>query len=201
MKKETGLLMALMMILQLAQAQKGTGRLYEYRNFPLVVGIQFHSISKPFKNLKQNFANVGFTLGTEIALGSKHNWAQSFQLGWYHNKTTGNGFMVYTQSVYRPYLLGNSFAEVKAGVGWMHSAHPVSTQTFTKGNWTVTGKTGKGMLMIPVGVSLGYNAYSNGTYVAPSISYQAFVSGPFNKGIPVMLNTVIQAGTRIHLKK
>lgn len=199
MKKKMGLFIVLVLVTHLLQAQKGTGRLYQYRNFPLVVGVQFHSISMPFKHLKDNFANVGFTLGTELALGSKHNWAQTFQIGWYHNKSAGNGFTAYTQSVYRPYLLGNSFAEVKAGIGWMHSAHPVNSLKFVNGSWVMQGKTGKGMLMLPIGVSLGYNAYSHGTYVAPFISYQVFLAGKYNRTIPVMLNTVIQAGTRIHL--
>ncbi len=199
MKKKIPSMLLLLLAFQLLQAQKTTGRLGQYHNFPLVLGVQFHSLSHPFKNLKQNFKNVGFTLGSEISLGNTHKWAQTFQVGWYRNKATGNGFMVYTQSVYRPYLVGNVFGEVKAGFGWLKSARPSDGLASHNGNWMTVGKAGKGMLMIPAGVSLGYNNYSNGTYIAPTISYQVFVSGIYNKSFPVMLNSLLQAQTRIHL--
>ncbi|MBC7889078.1 MAG: hypothetical protein H7Z13_14475 [Ferruginibacter sp.] len=198
MKQKFILLMLLVLLLQMAQAQKNPDRLHQYHNFPLVVGVQFHSLSHPFKNLQQNFRNIGFTVGSEIALGSTHKWAQSFQLGWYRNKSAGNGLMVYTQSVYRPYLVGNAFAEVKAGFGWLWQARPSDGLKPVNGNWVNVGKTSKGMLMIPAGVSVGYNSYKNGTYVAPTISYQVFVSGIYNQSFPVMVNSLIQAGTRVH---
>lgn len=191
--------MSLLLVLQMLGAQKNNSRLNQYHNFPLVLGVQFHSLSPPFKNLKQNFRNVGFTLGSEISLGNTHKWAQSFQLGWYRNKNAGNGFMVYTQSVYRPYLLGNLFGEVKAGFGWLRSAHPSNGLKPVNGNWATVGKAGKGMLMIPAGVSLGYNAYGNGTYVVPTVSYQVFISGVYNQSYPFMWNSLLQAGTRVHL--
>ncbi len=77
-----------------------------YRNFPLVLSMQFHSLSLPFKDVKSNFSNVGFGLGTEISLGSTHAWAQQFNFIYYRNKNAGNGIGFYTQSSWRQRLHG-----------------------------------------------------------------------------------------------
>ena len=54
------------------------------------------------------------------------------------------------------------------------------------------------MAMIPVGVSIGYQRYSAGRYIAPFISYQAFAAGKYNPSAPIITNQLIQAGSRIH---
>ena len=37
----------------------------EYRNFPIVLTVQFNNLAMPFKDLKSNFSNVGFGIGTQ----------------------------------------------------------------------------------------------------------------------------------------
>lgn len=186
--------------LEEGHAQK-PGRSRQYDNFPIVLGIQFHSIGKPFHRMADIFSNPGFTIGTEVGLGSSHTWAQTFQLGWYRNRNAGNGLMVYTQSVYRPYLAGNSFAEVKAGFGWLRTKLPSRGLAMGDGKWTSPGRFTKNMLMIPAGIGLGYNGWNNSTYVAPTISYQGFLSGVYNQSFPILWNSLLQGQTRIHFFK
>jgi hypothetical protein len=38
-----------------------------YRNFPVIITIQFHSLTLPFRDFKSNFSNVGFGVGTEVS--------------------------------------------------------------------------------------------------------------------------------------
>src|SRR5205823_2646733 len=95
-----------------------------YRNFPVIITIQFHSLSLPFKNLAYNFSNVGLGLGTEVSFNGKQDWVQQFQIGWIHNKNVGNRLLVYTQTTWRPTLSGNTYGELKAGVGYAVAYHP-----------------------------------------------------------------------------
>ncbi len=170
-----------------------------YRNFPIILSLQFHSLSFPFKDLKTNFKNAGFGLGTEIALGSKHSWAQQFQLLWYRNKQAGNGFIVYTQSSWRPTIVSNIYTELKTGFGLTYNYRPVASFQQINGNWESAGHRGKWLFTVPVGISLGYNKYSDHTYMAPFVTYQILANANYAKSVPVITNSLLQIGTRIHL--
>ena len=141
----------------------------DYRNFPIVLTLQFNNLALPFKNLKSNFSNMGVGIGTEVSHNGGHNWAQQFTALWYRNKTVGNGLLFYTQTSWRPTLFSNIYTEVKAGVGYMIAFRPVEAYKQVNGAWVSVGNKGKGLLALPVGISLGYNNYSDDVYVSPCI--------------------------------
>jgi hypothetical protein len=172
-------LLIVAIIIQTASGQLKADK--NYRNFPIVLSVQFHSLSRPFKNLASNFKNIGFGIGTELALGSGHDWAQQFQFSWYRNKEAGNGILLYTQSAWRPTLVSHVYTELKGGFGY-----------------TILTATGKWRFTVPVGVSVGYNRFSPSTYVAPFASYQILVSPGKTKILPPVTNTLWQLGARIH---
>ena len=62
-------------------------------------------------------------------------------------------------------------------------------------------KKGKGLFAIPAGVSLGYNDYSEKTYVSPFTSYQFILLKGYNKSIPLVPETLVQFGSRIHFNE
>jgi len=70
-----------------------------YRNFPVIVTINFHSLTLPFKDLKSNFSNVGFGVGTEVSFNGKQDWVQQFSINWNRNEHVGNGLLISTQTV------------------------------------------------------------------------------------------------------
>jgi hypothetical protein len=171
-----------------------------YRNYPIVLTAQFHSLTMPFKNIASNFSNVGFGIGTEISHNGGHNWAQQISAIWYRNKQAGNGLLFYTQTAWRPTVVSGIYTEVKAGIGYLYSFRPVDSYKPVNGNWEPVQHKGKGMLVFPVGVSIGYNKYKPGTYFSPFVSYQFLIVSGYNKSIPVVPETLIQVGSRIHLK-
>jgi hypothetical protein len=158
MKRSVVLLLFISIIIQTAAAQTNSGK--TYRNFPIVLSMQFHSLSS-LKDVKPNFKNVGFGIGSEIALGSKHNWAQQFQLSWYRNKQAGNGILLYTQSAWRPTLVSHIYTELKAGFGLTYNFRPEESFQQNNGAWSSAGHKGKWLFIVPVGVSLGYNKFLN----------------------------------------
>ena len=193
----TRVVLFLLFCTSLGRAQDTVAGDRDYRNFPLIVSIQFQNLALPFRNLNSNFTHVGFAVGTEVSLNGKQKWAQQFQVGYYLNKEAGNGFFTYTQTVYRPASFNHFYPELKAGIGWQRVFHPVKAYEFQDGNWLpVAG--GKSQLIVPVGISVGYNNYSEKTYASPFVSYQVIPALFYNKGIPLNFYSLFQVGTRIH---
>jgi hypothetical protein len=172
-----------------------------YRNFPIIIMVQFHNLSMPFKDMTSNFSNVGFGLGTELSYNGKSNLVQQFSATWHHNKTVGNGILLYSQAAWRPNIASGMYTEIKAGAGYMYAFRPVESYRQKNGVWESVGHQGKGMLAIPLGISLGYSSPSAKTYVSPFISYQFLLISGYNQSIPLVPETLIQVGSRIHLGK
>ena len=182
-----------------ANAQKPS--IAGHRNFPVILSLRFHSISMPFKNLGSNFSNVGIGLGTEVSYNGRQNWVQQFMISWQRNAPAGNSLLLSTQTVWRSDFVDNFFTEFKAGIGYSYSFRPVPSYKQENGKWVAAGHRGKGMLAIPLGVGAGYNKYSNNTYFSPFAGYQLVLLKNYSKSIPLVPETVIEAGTRIHFKK
>ena len=168
-----------------------------YRNFPIIVTLQFHALTLPFHDFKTNFSNVGIGIGTEVSLNGKDNWAQQFSLIWIRNKQVGNGILLYTQSLWRPVLSSNTFTELKLGAGYLFAKRPVDSYKQIDGEWISAGKKGKGMFTIPAGISFGYSDNSANTYLSPFASYQVLLLKGYNQSIPIVPETLIQTGLRI----
>jgi hypothetical protein len=179
------------------RAQSDTGD--SYRNFPIVVTIQFHALTLPFHDMKTNFSNVGIGIGTELSLNGKQSWVQQVNAVWYRNKSIGNGIFFYTQNAWRPTVASNVFTEVKAGAGYLYAFRPVESFKLVNGNWEPVGHRGKGLFAVPVGFSVGYNSHSTRISFAPFVSYQFLVVSGYNKTIPIVPETLIQVGSRVHL--
>lgn len=170
----------------------------DFRNFPVVISIQFHSLAMPFRDLKSNFRNIGIGLGTELSLNGYSNWIQQFNIIWFRNKNTGNGWLLNTQVAWRPCLFSDFYGEIKAGLGYQIASRPTESFVEKEGKWTSAGRKGKGMLAVLTGLSFGYQDYSREVYFSPFVSYQAIFLTNYSKSIPVMPETLIQAGVGIH---
>jgi hypothetical protein len=152
----------------------------------------------PFKNMKSNFSNIGIGIGTEVSHNGNQNWVQQFNVIWYRNKNTGNGLLLNTQVVWRPTLVDEFYSEMKFGVGYMYKWRPTESFKLENNDWVSAGKKGKGLLAIPIGVGFGYNDYKTSTYLAPFAGYQFVPLLGYNPSIPVVPETFLEVGSRIH---
>lgn len=189
-------LLYILLILQVCKGQ--IEGVKDYRNFPLVLSIQFHSLAMPFKDFKSNFKNVGFGIGTEISLNGSRNWVQQFDLIWVKNKGIGNALLFSSKAAWRPQVAGGLFTEVKAGVGYMLAKNPSKPYKQKNGEWIVSEKKRKGMLTVPVGIGMGYYQYSPNTFVSPFAGYQLLLVSGYNQTLPLVPQTLLQSGLRIH---
>lgn len=188
----------------LALLQGGTNTAQEnpanrYRNFPVIITLQFHSLSMPFRDIGGAFRNLGLGIGTEVSFNGRHDWVQQFSTLWYRNKATGNGWVLYTQTAYRPDI-GNAgwYGEVKAGIGYYLAKRPNPGWQQVDGQWLPAARKGKGMLTIPVGIGAGYHHWSAQTYAAPFATYQFMPAIGYNQSVPVAPQTFLQLGTAVH---
>ncbi len=182
---------------QMVKAQQGEKN--QYRNFPIVVTIQFHSLAMPFHDIGGSFRNIGIGLGTEVSLNGRHDWVQRFSTIWYGNKAVGKGWLFYTQTAYRP-AIGNQgwYAEAGAGIGYYISQKPNAGWKPSAGGWQPLAKTKKGMLTLPMGIGFGYHNPSAQNYYAPFASYQFMPVLGYNKSVPIIPETFLQAGVGLH---
>lgn len=197
MNKVLTFIIAVLFSTRIANAQDNSNSPGDYRNFPILISLQFQNLASPFHDLKGNFSNIGLLVGTEVSFNGKQNWVQQFQTGFFFNKNAGNGLMLLTQTVYRPTVFQHFYPEIKAGIGWQRIYHPVDSYEFQNGNWeSIPG--GKSQLIVPLGISIGYNDYKEGIYLSPYISYQVIPALNYNDVIPLNFYSLVQVGTRIH---
>ncbi|MDX1905438.1 MAG: hypothetical protein SF053_00280 [Bacteroidia bacterium] len=168
---------------------------------PLMVTVQFHSLTLPFHDLSGNFANMGLGLGTEVGYQAQHTLVQQFQVAWFHNKAAGNGLMAFTQTAWRPVTGSPVYGEVALGAGCLLASRPSTTWQQVNGEWTAKGHAGKAMLVIPLGISAGYDSRRADAMFAPYISYQMMLAVGYNPSVPVVPQTLIQAGSRIYFNR
>ncbi|MFD2098704.1 hypothetical protein [Flagellimonas iocasae] len=182
-------------VMQPTWSQGGDGN---HRNFPLIISIEFHSLSLPFKNKRPLFKNVGIGLGTEVSHNGNRNWVQQFKMTWYGNKTAGGGILFHTQTVWRPTMVNDAYSEVKLGVGYLYAKRPKEGYRPIQNGWENVGKKGKGMLVVPIGIGLGYDTYDEGTYVSPFANYQFLLATNYNESMPLVPFTLMEFGSRVH---
>jgi hypothetical protein len=179
-----------------AQSLGPTPKIKRMGNWPFTVQLYLHSLSMPLRDFPTSNANVGIGLGTEAAYNQRGTFIQTVQTGYYHNPYAGDGFFVQTQAGYRPHI-GPVYAEIKAGLGWHYSFHPNTTLQFREGSWQSAGRTGKGLLMVPVGLSVGYTRPAS--RLVPFVGYQIFALSGYNPALPVVPNQFLQAGVHLYL--
>jgi hypothetical protein len=190
------MLISLLMVFQESLAQYESSK--DYRNFPIVLSLQFHSLAMPFKDFRSNFKNIGIGIGTEVSLNGSRDWVQQFDFVWIKNKGIGNAFHFSSQAAWRPMIGADGFTEVKLGLGYMVAKHPTPALIQKDGQWTSYRKKGRGMLTVPIGLGLGYYKYSENWFVSPFLGYQLVFVTNYNQTLPVVPQTLMQTGLRIH---
>lgn len=165
---------------------------------PIVVTVQFHSLSVPFRQLKNNFRNVGIGIGTELRYGPRSAFYQRFALTWYRNRAVGNGWLAQTQAVWRPAIGADGFGEGRAGIGYLLSKRPTPAYRYRDGDWVAAGKKGRGLFTVPVGIGAGYRLGGSGDDdLSPFLGYEVLAISGYNRSIPLVTETLLQVGTRI----
>lgn len=173
------------------KAQSGEPRL------ALTAGVQFHSLGLPFKQVGENFKNLGLSVGTRFRWGNNGAWVQDLQLNWLANRKVGNSWNLYTQAAWQPKIFGALRFGPQLGLGYSWLEHPITSFEQENGNWVARGRSGKGVLSIPLGLSL--RMANSSSAIQPFVSYQMLIYSGYNRSMPILPNTMLQIGSQIPL--
>ncbi|MCB0636502.1 MAG: hypothetical protein KDC54_07775 [Lewinella sp.] len=168
------------------------------RDFPLVVSIQFSTLSMPLQDLGGLFSHVGLGLGTEVAFNKRGTLGQQLTVFWNGNRQIGHGLQVCTQTFWRPNISDPIYAEVQAGLGLQLARRPAPSFRPVPGGWEHVGKRGKVLLLLPVSVGTGYVSDQSTSAFSPFLRYQLTLLSGYNDDVPVVPLTSLQAGARIY---
>lgn len=164
----------------------------------LTAGFQFHSLGLPFKTVKENFKNLGLSVGTRYQWNKNGALVQDLQLSWLVNRKVGNSLNIYTQLGWQPRLFGAIHLGPQLGLGYSWLEHPVESFEQKNGEWVARGRGGKAVLSVPVGFSLRLAKQSN-LLIQPYVSYQMLIFTNYNQGLPILPSTMLQIGSQIPL--
>lgn len=131
-----------------------------------------HSFYAPVENLK--WKNPGFITVTGInrLLGEKQSFSVGLNFQYGQNKYQGNATSLQLLGQFLPVILKKMELGVGTGVGYRLSGYP-STPLKWNGNSWDDGETYKGIIQIPVQLSVGYRSlHIFSLAISPFISYQ-----------------------------
>lgn len=180
------LLLAIALV-TLIQAQEAMPRL------SLTASVQFHSLGLPFQQMGGNFKNLGLNVGARFGWNDKGSLVQDLQLSWLSNRNVGNSWTLHTQLGWQPRLFNAVRFGPHLGLGYSWLQHPVTSFVQEDGEWVAQGQRGKGVLSVPVGLSL---RLAKG-WVQPFVAYQMLLYSDYNQGVPILPNTMLQIGSQI----
>lgn len=171
------------------------GQSSKQNDWPIILSLDFHALSLPFKKIGSNFKNVGIGIGTQLSYNDEETWVQRFQAIYYLNRNVGNGLMIHSQLVRVQKISDNEFGEIKIGVGYLYAFRPNTAWEQTNGEWKQKGKKGKSMFVLPIGLGVASTFGTHDQY--HYTSYQALFLTGYNESIPLVPESLIEFGTLI----
>lgn len=170
---------------------------------PIIASVNFQTIATPFQDFENNFRNIGIKLGTEVPYNRARNLLQSFNIGYYRNRLNGDGLYINSEFVYRPKIFNPISLEIKLGPGLANVFLP--TQPYEpdgEGNWRKVPNHGKLALQVHGSLGIWYQAIDlNKIRLSPFIQYEIVGIVGYNRSIPALPTTLINAGFRINFKR
>ena len=191
------LLLSLIFILfqNTLQAQEGF-----FENRPITVTIFNHSIGVPFKDYFKKPLNIGIAIGTEFTYRQQtyNSTHQSLQIGWYHHKNLGSGFLFKSDLIQRFNSSNNIWGEVSISAGYFHTFSISDVyQLNEKGNYQKTADTGSPAFLFGGGFGGGFQINTANQFTTrPFIKYEALLETPYTSFIPIMPHTLLEIGSR-----
>ena len=159
----------------------------------------------PFGSFSSLFTKE-FHPGFEIATGfnwktkKKHDWFQTFDVGYSYHRFVQHSFVLYSELGYRYKFLKTFSASAKLGVGYLH-AIPVGKIFELKEDGTYKKKTNLGRPQAMAGFSLHVCKKISVSGLAVFLEYQQRLQLPFIKSyVPLLPSNMLMAGVKIPIK-
>lgn len=163
-------LIIILSVLQLAIACTVTAQQRKPLRFELAAGVQ--SYYAPFLKSELSGLQTVALAGAHKPLNKKNTVGVSFRIG--YNRHTKQGDALFTQALfqYNPVVAKHIEFGVGAGAGYQLSFYPSAPLKWNGTEW-VEGKATKGVIQVPVLMSIGYRGIKTKTGLfTPYAAYQ-----------------------------
>ena len=159
--------------------------------------------SIPFVGKIMQILHPGFSLGTEYAYlqNLHHRIFQNFQAGYYFNEYAAKALFFQTAFGYRYTLDFGLFTDASAGLGYLHSFHPVEVWKLnSQGEYELAKDKGRGAMTIALALGIGYDfCPALGWPVSVFVRYQPYGQTRYSEFDSWLLQAWLQFGIRIQL--
>ena len=136
------------------------------------VAAGLHAIYAPIKDLKWRRPELLTTVGVGKPLGAKQAFNVSLFLGYARNNYHGDAVYLQLLGQYTPLIAGKIEPGVGIGFGYRLALYPSQPLAWNGNQWKA-GRPYKGVLQVPVQLSLGYRSIHLQSYeVRPYVAYQ-----------------------------
>jgi hypothetical protein len=171
--------------------------------FPLEISFINHAVTLPFDGIVLSPIHPGFSLGSEFAWkeGRLGRLFQNFQAGYFYNEFNAKGLFLQTGIGFRHTFRFNLFAEVQAGLGYLHSFHPRQIYEMgADGEWEKARNGGKSSAIFSVAFGIGYDFIRIlGRHVSLFLRFQPFLQTPYCEEDSILPQSFMHFGIRFKL--
>ncbi len=171
----------------------------------LTVSVTTSHTAFPFASFSKLFTKE-FHPGVEIGTGfnwrtrTKHDWLQSFKLGYTYHRFVQHSFALYSEAGYRYKFLKTFAAEARLGAGYLH-AIPVGKIYKLSADGIYKKKANWGRPQVMAAFSVGVSKKIGGSGLAAFLQYQQRIQFPFIKSyVPLLPSNILIAGVKLPLK-
>jgi len=171
--------------------------------FPLEVSFINHAVTMPFDGIVLSPLHPGFSLGTEYAWkeGRLGRLYQSFHSGYFYNEFNAKALFLQTEIGFRHTFRFGLFADVEAGVGYLHAFHPREIFRLNADGEFVKAKDGgKPAAIFSVALGVGYDfTRMLGRPVSVFLRFQPFIQTPYCPEDSIAPQSFVHFGVRFKL--
>ena len=173
------------------------------KQFPIELSFINHAITMPFDRIVLSPLHPGFSLGTEYAwkVARLGRLFQGFHAGYFYNEFTAQAVFLQTEIGFRLTLRFGLFADVEAGIGYLHSFHPREIFRLNdEGEFVKAKDGGKSAALFSAGLGIGIDfSRKLGWPVSVFIRYQPFIQTPYTAEESILPQSFVHFGVRFKL--
>lgn len=166
-----------------------------------VVSTGIHSYYAPVENLKWGQSDFSASLGINKLFGQKQQFALGVQGQFSQYEFQGDAIGLQLLGQFTPAIFRRIELGIGTGAGYRFSFYRSKPLKWNGNDW-VDGKLYKGIIQVPVQISVGYRSIRFGTCnIRPFVAYQLQALFRYSPDVSPLPDSNLMVGLKIHFSK
>lgn len=167
----------------------------------LVVSTGIHSYYAPVENLKWGQSDFSASLGINKMFGQKQQFAVGVQGQFSQYEFQGDAIGLQLLGQFTPAIFRRIELGIGTGAGYRFSLYRSKPLKWNGADW-VDGKSYKGIIQVPVQISVGYRSILFGSCnIRPFAAYQLQALFDYSPDLSPLPDSNLMVGLKIHFSK